>query len=204
MADGVAITAGSGTTIATDDAGASGHVQITKQAISTDGSATLIPADATRGLAVEPRPKAVRLSVTPTVSTTPAYTAKDAIGGLMTFSNAVRASGGSGTLMAVQVVDKDQEMKDADLVLFDRSITATTDNAVFDPTDAELANCVGWVPLGAGMYADFNDNSVLAVNNIGLDFVSNGTDLIGQLVARGTPTFTATSDIVVTLTIWQH
>lgn len=45
MADNVQITAGSGTTIATDDAGAGGHVQIVKLAISTDGSATAIPAD---------------------------------------------------------------------------------------------------------------------------------------------------------------
>lgn len=46
MADGVDITAGSGTTIATDDAGASGHVQIVKLARSTDGSATALTADA--------------------------------------------------------------------------------------------------------------------------------------------------------------
>lgn len=53
MADGVAITAGAGTTIATDDAGATGHVQIVKLAISADGSATPIPADATYGLEVD-------------------------------------------------------------------------------------------------------------------------------------------------------
>lgn len=45
MADGVAITAGSGTTIATDDCTTAGHAQIVKLAIATDGSATLIPAD---------------------------------------------------------------------------------------------------------------------------------------------------------------
>jgi hypothetical protein len=54
MADGVAITAGSGTTILTDDTGAGGHAQINKLAISTDGSGTLIPADATVGLLVNP------------------------------------------------------------------------------------------------------------------------------------------------------
>jgi hypothetical protein len=54
MADNVAITAGSGTSIATDDAGAGGHVQIVKLAIATDGSATLIPADATLGITVNP------------------------------------------------------------------------------------------------------------------------------------------------------
>ncbi len=53
MADNVAITAGSGTSIATDDCGAGGHAQITKLAISTDGSATLIPAEATNGLDVD-------------------------------------------------------------------------------------------------------------------------------------------------------
>lgn len=53
MADGVAITAGVGTTVATDDCGAPGHAQIVKLAISTDGSATLIPADATNGIDVD-------------------------------------------------------------------------------------------------------------------------------------------------------
>jgi hypothetical protein len=54
MADNVAITAGSGTTIATDDCGAGGHAQVVKLAISTDGSATYIPADGTDGLKVNP------------------------------------------------------------------------------------------------------------------------------------------------------
>lgn len=45
MADNVPITAGAGTNIATDDAGAGGHVQIVKLAIGTDGSAVVIPAD---------------------------------------------------------------------------------------------------------------------------------------------------------------
>lgn len=47
MADGVVLNSGSGgATAATDDCGASGHAQIVKLAIATDGSATLIPADA--------------------------------------------------------------------------------------------------------------------------------------------------------------
>lgn len=53
MADGVPITAGSGTTIATDDCGTPGHAQIIKIAIAADGSATLIPADATNGIYVD-------------------------------------------------------------------------------------------------------------------------------------------------------
>lgn len=53
MADGVAITAGAGTTVATDDAGAAGHIQIIKLAVSADGSAVLIPGDAANGLDVD-------------------------------------------------------------------------------------------------------------------------------------------------------
>lgn len=64
MADGVTIPAtGSGTAtplVATDDAGAAGHVQFVKLAISTDASATPIPADATAGLATDPTDDALR------------------------------------------------------------------------------------------------------------------------------------------------
>jgi hypothetical protein len=53
MADGIEITAGSGTKILTDDTGAAGHAQVFKLAISADGSGTLIPADATNGIDVD-------------------------------------------------------------------------------------------------------------------------------------------------------
>lgn len=54
MADNVAITAGSGTNIATDEVSGTGeHVQLFKLAIASDGSRVLIPADATNGLLVD-------------------------------------------------------------------------------------------------------------------------------------------------------
>ena len=47
MADNITLNAGTGgSTLATDDAGAAGHVQIVKLALSADGSATPITADA--------------------------------------------------------------------------------------------------------------------------------------------------------------
>jgi hypothetical protein len=52
LADTVEISAGTGTTIATDDAGVGGHVQIVKLALSADGSAAPILADA-KGLEVQ-------------------------------------------------------------------------------------------------------------------------------------------------------
>lgn len=54
MADGVILNSGSGgVTAATDDCGVAGHAQVVKLAISTDGSATAIPADATNGIDVD-------------------------------------------------------------------------------------------------------------------------------------------------------
>lgn len=205
MADNVAITAGSGTTIGTDEVtigGVSQHVQRVKLVDGTDGGTDLLPGTAARGISVDPRLKVVRLAVTPTVSTTPAYAAKDAIGGLLTFSNAARASGGSIWIDRVQIEDKGQQMAALDLVLFDRTFSAPTDNAIFAPTDVELATCIGVVPIIAADYKDFSTNSV-ADRPVGLEAVLNGTDLFGALVARGTPTYTGTSDIVVTVTVAQ-
>lgn len=206
MADGVAITAGAGTLVATDDltgdGAIGGHVQLVKLIDGADGGNVRAPVTTNKGLAVEPRLKVVRLAVTPTVSTSPAYTAKDAVGGLMTFANAARVSGGSIRLDAVQIVDKAQQQKDLELVLFDRTLTAPTDNSVFAPTDSELATLVAAIPIPAGFYSDYSSNSVADVP-VGRSIVLNGTDLFGVLVARGTPTFVATTDIVVTLTISQ-
>lgn len=206
MGDTVPITAGSGTTIGTDEVtigGTAQHLQRVKLFDGTDGGTDAIPGTAARGLSVDPRLKVVRLQVTPTVSTSPAYTAKDAVGALMTFSNAARASGGSVVIDAVQIVDKGQQMKELELVLFDRTITAPTDNAVFNPSDTECGYMVGRVPIVPGDYADFSTNSVATRERLGIAAVLNGTDLFGVLVARGTPTYTSTSDIVVTLTISQ-
>lgn len=149
---------------------------------------------------VNPRPVVARLSSTPTISTT-AYAAKDAIGGVLTFSAAARYAGGAVRIEAVQLVDKGQQMSAIDLVLFDRTVTAPTDNAAFDPTDTELGYVVGRIPISPGHYADLSDNAVATVNNVGIVAMLNGADLFGVLVARETPTYTSTGDIVVTVTV---
>lgn len=209
MADNVPITAGAGTDVATDDVGGV-HYQkmklVTSEADSAEGIGDT-DKGTKRAIWVDPRPLLTRIQVTPTVSTTPAYSAKDAVGGVMTFANAVRVAGGSCTLDAVQLVDKGSQQKELDLILFDRTITAITDNAVFDPTDTELGYVVAVVTIGILDYRDFNDNSVAHRGGLGTPIVLNGTDLFGVLVARGSaaglPTYTSTSDIVVTLTITQ-
>lgn len=201
-------SAGAGTTIAADEVtinATSVKAQRIKLIGGRDGvyTADIAATDVGSGdgaLWVDDRQSWIRVAQTPTVSSGSAYAAKDAIGALLTFASVARASGLPAVLEAVQIVDKGQQMAACDLVLFDRSITAPTDNAAFDPTDAELANCIGVVEFVAGDYHDFNDNSLAQLDDIGLPFVLNGTSLYGALVARGTPTYTSTSDIIVTVT----
>lgn len=53
MADGVLLNSGTGGATCLTDETATGHAQVVKLAIATDGSATLIPADGTNGLLVD-------------------------------------------------------------------------------------------------------------------------------------------------------
>ena len=199
MADNVAITAGSGTTVATDDVSGV-HYQRVKLDGGGDGAAAAIPGTTTKGLYVDPRGSTVLIPATPTISAASIYAAKDAIGGIMTFANAARVSAGGGVIESVTLVDKDQELSPIDLVLFSATVAGTaTDNSPFDPTDADLANFIGTVPFLAGDYADFTDNSAATRSGIGLAYTCAATSLFGVLVARATPTYTATSDITVIL-----
>jgi len=143
----------------------------------------------------------VRLVAFPTVSTSPAYTAKDAVGGKLTFANAARSTGGSITIQSVIVADKSQQQPSLELVLFDRDFTASSDNAAFDPADTDLPYVVGVIPVSN--WYDFNDNSIATRHGLQVAAKLEGTDLYGQLVTRTTPTFVSTTDITVALDIIQ-
>jgi hypothetical protein len=141
-----------------------------------------------------------RVSQDPTV-TAGAYSSGDAIGGLLTFKNITTAGNGDrGALVeSVLIVDEAAQGADVDLVLFDRTFTATADNAAFDPTDADLLNCIGVVNITTH-YA-FNDNGISIERAFGLPIPST-TDgsIYGQLVSRGTPTYAATTDVSAVVT----
>lgn len=143
------------------------------------------------------------ISQTPTVSTTPAYTAGDAVGGLLTFASAARGVGRGGLVKKVVISDNGKQSVALDLVLYDTTITAPTDNAAFDPTDAENLTCVGHISIGAANYASLNDNSVATVES-DLAYTCTGTSLFGALVTRGTPTYVATNDITVRITVLRE
>lgn len=184
MADNVLINQGVGTTVATDERN-SAHEQIV---VATSF--------------------VTRTQVTPVINTA-AYTSGDELGDLQQITNAVRYTGAAGRLLAITVLDKTQAQRAAiDVLFFDRSITVAGNNNPFAPSDADMANCLGLVAIATGDYntawAGTPTNSfatkILATP---LPFTCNATTLYALAVVRGTPTYTATSDLVFSYLIEQ-
>lgn len=216
MADNVAITAGTGTTIATDEVTINAttvQAQRMKLILGRDGTYTADLAGRDLGsgdgaLYVDPRQRTISSQVTPTVSTI-AYASGDCLGGLQTISNAVRVSGSSGRLMKVTVLDKTQAQRPSiDLVFFDRSVTVAGDNNPFACSDADMAFCLGVLSISTSNWntawpgTPLNSLATL-IPAAPLSFVANATDLFVQAVVRATPTLTSTSDLIFTYTIEQ-
>lgn len=204
MADNVTLPAtGTGTAtpvIAADDV-SSVFYQRVKLDAGGDGATLPIVDEAVPSVLLPIGGKVIRGSQTPTV-TNGAYGIGDAMGGLLTFSNAARASGGSIIIEAATLVDLSKTDPLVDLVLFDRTFTNTADNAPFDPSDSDILNIIGVIQFN--IYADFNDNSAAYRTGLGLAAKLNGTDLFGQLVTRSAVTLTSTSDITVILHMTQN
>jgi len=137
-----------------------------------------------------------------------AYASGDAIGGLLTFEDVCSAFEPSFRIISAVLIDNAKQSSLVRLMLFDRTFTPTADNAAFDPSDADLQNCIGWVGWAAADYSALNDSSIAqkggdlsAMLGIALRLVDGGTDLYGQLVSYGTPTYVAADDLTVKLLI---
>lgn len=138
--------------------------------------------------------------VTPTI-TAGAYTAEDAIGGLMTFTNAARDLNGSGIIFTVTISDKAKQDAEIHLFIFDQTFTATTDNNAFAPSDADMLNCLGVIKIEAADYSDTSNNSV-ATKSVVFPYKCAGDQrsLFAQakIVSAG-KSYTSTSDLQFTL-----
>lgn len=169
----------------------------------SEGGYALAPVTSAQGLAVNPRRTLVRRRIAAVISTS-AYAAGDAMGGELLFSVATRYAGGAAQLLRVQVTDKTTNAADLELHLFSDPLAGTfTDNAPFDPTDADLANYLGTVVIAAADWKLYADN---AVADVAADrpFVPLATsNLYGYLVIRSVETYVSSSDIAVIVSISQ-
>jgi len=147
--------------------------------------------------------ESIAISQTPTV-TVGAYSANDAVGGLLTFANAGRFAGGSGVLKNVLFIDDAGQDAVLELWLFNSTFTAMVDNAAWAPSQADLRKLVAIISTNDGDWFAAGTPSVARVE-VSQDYnlAVGGTSLFGQLVTRGTPTFAATDDISVIIQTLQ-
>lgn len=138
------------------------------------------------------------VSVTPVISAASAYTAGDAVGGLMTFEFEQLRGAEAIVIEQVRIIDQAKQGADLDLLLFRSTPSGTfTDNAATDPADADMEKMIGFVQITTDSL--LNDNSASFLRNLGLYVPVSARrstqKVYGALVARGTPTYAAVDDL---------
>ena len=160
---------------------------------TTDGDYSAISVSSTGEMQTVARRDLQRISVgvTGVTTTTPAYTAADQVGTLVTIANAARVTGGSGTITGVVLIDQSDIIGAYDIIFFDSTITPAADNAAFAISDADSLKIVASVQL-AGAF-DLTNNRLAQAYNLAVPYVcSGGTSLFAALLTRGGHTvFTA-------------
>ncbi len=135
--------------------------------------------------------------VTPVI-TAGAYSAADAVGGLLTFPNALIAPAFAGEIVGAVLID--QAAQDAAMVLqlFHTTFTPTADNAAYAPSDVDIVNAIANIPFLAADYFGGTLNTI-AIRSLSLPVDGVAGSLFGQLFTQGTPTYVAVDDLTVKL-----
>lgn len=191
--DGTLATIPDGTVIATDESGGA-HYQVIEIADATTPTQRLAIDASGRITVLGSFTAAATTSLRPTVTSaglttsTTAYTAGDQMGTILTFSGAVAASAGAGTLIAATLLDEAKITGDVWLYLFDRSVTLASDNAAANFSDADMVYCLGVVKFPQG--DDVTDNRFAQLANVGFQVRANsGTSIYGAMVTKSGHTF---------------
>ncbi len=140
---------------------------------------------------------------TPTI-TAGAYTTGLALGGLLTFAGAAFSTRKTGIILSAWINDFDSRLAPIDLVLFRKTFTAATDNGAFSlSVAADALNAIPPVSFLATNYVQLGTAKAIAsLVGLGIGFdltAGDGASLFGQLIIRGSATYTTTTSIQVGL-----
>lgn len=149
-------------------------------------------------------PATIKVSATQTVTASSIYTSRNAVGGKITFANAVRTAAGGGVVQACALTDKAGQSVAYDLFLFDAdpSSTTVTDKSAVAVNTGDLTKAIGVVQFAGISLGAASTMGVFTSAGLGLSFsLPSGTSLYGILVVTGAPTYASTSDVTVTCRI---
>lgn len=132
-----------------------------------------------------------------------AYSANDCIGGLQSVQAGRIERPSDKVIHAVTITDKSQQKAAMNLIIFRANPDGSTldDNTACDVVDADLSKVIGYIAITASDYIDFADNSVATVTAQGLPIDTSSDQFYYALQAVGTPTYVATTDIAITISM---
>ena len=187
MTDNVAITAGSGTSIAADDI-SSVFYQRVKISHGADGSAT----DTSSAAPLPVRMDGTVLDVTLSLDTS-AYADGDVMADTQSVSSAFRENGGLAMLHSVTVLDEDDQGRPFDLYFLSANNSMGTENSAVSITDANARDIIGRVTIASGDYYDLGGCRFANRSGVGLMLkaASGSTTLYVAAVSRDSGTYTA-------------
>jgi hypothetical protein len=186
MADNVAITAGSGTSIAADDV-SSVYYQKVKLDVGGDGASLPVSATA-NAIPVKALDDVITIDATPDTN---ALSEGDVLFATQEVAGFSTAENTTSILQSVTIASVDAQVTGIDLIFFNAATALGTENSAPDADDTEVLTVIGRVQIGAGSFYTLSAaNSIACVYGIGLPMkAGTGGSIWVAGIARGTPTY---------------
>lgn len=146
--------------------------------------------------------RTAQVTVPLAVTASQAYVANNSVGGLIRFPN-ISGPQQSGVVQSVTVLCLSTQTTGYRLYLFNDipERTTVTDRATPSLNALDLPRLQDVITLGGA--DSIIGRTINVTNNIGRAYVAPTESLYGILVTTGTPTYTSTRDVLVTLTVLQ-
>ena len=178
----------------------SGSLVSVLKAIDRD---TLLPLAAGNAIVGSVYSRTARVTATPTVTASSAYTAGNELGGLLTYSNAFGTQQ-SGVIQSVRAVCKSVQTTGLKVYFFTTNPTNSTwaDKTTPAINAADVGYALGPFTLSSPD-SGLGTITTWTLDGIGAAIVASSTTLYAAAVVTGTPTFASTSDCTVTVTVLQ-
>lgn len=146
------------------------------------------------------------VQVTPVI-TAGAYTAADVVGGQLGFTGAYRDIGRGAVIQNVTIVDKGNVRAEFIMVFFNALATIPANNAVFAWNAADYAKVQAIVHIPGGAYSSSTKQGYHTIGGdavttvpVNMSVIGNSTTILyAVLICVGAPTYTSTSDLIISV-----
>lgn len=144
------------------------------------------------------------VSATPTVSTSPAYSAGDNVGGKITLTNALIKSSYAGRIKTITLSDASKQSAVIQVTFFnaDPTTATLTDNSAQTIPVAELVKVIGTVSIEAANYSAYSASSCATIDcDLAVKLVTPSQTIYAALSTDGTPTYATTTALTLGVTL---